>query len=168
MIELEKTAPKRPADAATTQGGAVDESGPRVAPRPIRTSIWRGIKHLCPACGDGALYSSYLKVSDTCPSCSEELHHQRADDAPPYITIFIVGHIVIPALLLLEQTYSPPTWVHMSIWLPLIVVLSLLILPRVKGAFVGLQWALRMHGFDPNDTTDDIYTAALEAEPQRR
>ncbi len=93
------------------------------------------------------MYRQYLKVADACPSCGEELHHQRADDAPPYFTILIVGHIIIGGLLLLEQSYAPPTWVHLSIWLPLTLVLSLWMLPRVKGGLVGLQWALRMHGF---------------------
>lgn len=114
----------------------------------------RGLAHTCPACGEGALYSSYLKVHDTCPTCHEELFHQRADDAPPYITIFIVGHIIIPGMLLLEQAYAPATWVHLTIWMPLLLVLSLTILPRVKGVFVGLQWALRMHGFDPDAEPD--------------
>ena len=75
------------------------------------------------------------------------MSHQRADDAPAYFTMAIVGHLVIGGLLALEQAYAPPTWVHMSIWLPLTLVLSLVLLPIVKGALVGLQWAYRMHGF---------------------
>jgi uncharacterized protein (DUF983 family) len=75
------------------------------------------------------------------------LHHHRADDAPPYFTIFIVGHIVVGGVLALEQALAPADWVQAVIWLPLTIVLSLLILPRVQGAHVGLQWALRMHGF---------------------
>ncbi len=117
------------------------------ADRPVQGAMLNGLRHRCPKCGTGALYKSYLKVNDACPACGEELHHQRADDAPPYVTIFIVGHIVVGGILSLEQSYEPPTWVHLSIWLPLLLVLSLWLLPRVKGAFVGLQWALRMHGF---------------------
>ena len=128
-----------------------------------KRNIWqamrRGLGHTCPACGTGTLYSRYLKVNDTCPNCNEELHHQRADDAPPYITIFIVGHIVIPGILVLEKLYAPATWVHLLIWIPLLLVLSLTILPRVKGLFVGLQWALHMHGFNPNPEPDLFDTA---------
>ena len=47
----------------------------------------------CPACGQGALYGKYLKVVDRCGTCGEELHHQRADDAPPYFTMIITGHV---------------------------------------------------------------------------
>ena len=59
----------------------------------------------------------------------------------------IVGHVVIAGVLVLEKAYAPPSWVHLALWLPLTVILSLWLLPRVKGALVGLQWALRMHGF---------------------
>jgi uncharacterized protein (DUF983 family) len=116
-------------------------------PRSIQTSLLRGLCQSCPACGKGSLYRAYLKIADTCPACGEELHHQRADDAPPYFTMLIVGHVVVAGVLVLERAFAPPGWVHMALWLPLTVFLSLYFLPRVKGALVGLQWALRMHGF---------------------
>jgi uncharacterized protein (DUF983 family) len=116
-------------------------------PRSLLGALRRGFAHKCPACGEGALYRNYLKVADACSRCGEELHHHRADDAPPYFTILIVGHVVGGGILLLEQAYAPETWVHYAIWLPLLLVMTLWLLPRVKGALVGLQWALRMHGF---------------------
>ena len=110
-------------------------------------AVKSGWKQKCPACNEGALYRAYLKVNDTCPACGEELHHQRADDAPPYFTMFITGHVVVGGILWTEKTFSPPTWVHLAIWLPALVLLSLWLLPRVKGALIGYQWANRMHGF---------------------
>jgi uncharacterized protein (DUF983 family) len=124
--------------------------------RPVLPAMLRGLAHTCPACGKGALYKSYLKVADTCPACGEELHHQRADDAPPYFTIFIVGHVIVGGILSLEQAFAPDTWVHLVIWLPLLLVMSLLLLPRIKGAVVGQQWAMRMHGF--SGRPDEIET----------
>jgi uncharacterized protein (DUF983 family) len=59
----------------------------------------------------------------------------------------VVGHLVIGGLLGLERALAPPTWVQLAIWLPLALVSTLLLLPRIKGALVGLQWALYMHGF---------------------
>jgi uncharacterized protein (DUF983 family) len=117
-------------------------------------SIWRGILGRCPNCGKGHLFRAYLKVADRCESCGEDLHHHRADDAPPYFTMFIVGHVVVGAILATEVAYHPAIWIHMAIWLPLTVILSLWLLPRVKGAVVGLQWATRMHGFDPEHAAD--------------
>lgn len=122
-------------------------------PRSVQGAILRGLMLRCPACGQGSLFRAYLKVRDACPHCAEELHHHRADDAPPYFTILIVGHIVIGGVLALEQALSPADWIQAAVWLPLTVLLSVLILPRVKGALVGLQWALRMHGFGGVDDT---------------
>jgi uncharacterized protein (DUF983 family) len=117
------------------------------ASRNVYQSLMRGLRGKCPACGEGELSARYLKIADHCPKCGEELFHQRADDAPPYVTIFIVGHIVVPLLMLVERNWSPEPWVHLVLWGPLTLLLTLVILPRIKGAFVGLQWALRMHGF---------------------
>ncbi len=115
--------------------------------RAVMPALLRGARTTCPACGRGPLYRAFLKVHDTCPSCGEALHHQRADDAPAYFTMVIVGHVVVGGLLSVEQAFAPPSWVQLSIWLPATVILSLLLLPRVKGMLIGMQWALRMHGF---------------------
>jgi uncharacterized protein (DUF983 family) len=93
------------------------------------------------------MFRAYLKVADECPRCHEELHHHRADDAPPYFTILIVAHIVVGGILAMEQAFQPADWLQAAIWVPVTLLTSLLVLPRVKGALVGLQWALRMHGF---------------------
>jgi uncharacterized protein (DUF983 family) len=125
--------------------------------RDWKTAIVRGGLKRCPSCGKGRLFTSYLDIAEGCPSCSEPLHHQRADDAPPYFTIFVVGHIVIPMLLVVEKLWHPELWIHFVVWLPLTLLLTLWLLPVAKGATVGLQWALRMHGF-ANET--DVAAAA--------
>jgi uncharacterized protein (DUF983 family) len=94
------------------------------------------------------MFRAYLKVNAACPVCGENLSHQRADDAPPYITMLIVGHIVVAGVLAAEDVWpNSPLWLDALIWLWITFVMSLLLLPRVKGALVGYQWALRMHGF---------------------
>jgi uncharacterized protein (DUF983 family) len=118
----------------------------------------------CPACGSGAMFRRYLKVADHCARCGEALHHQRADDAPPYFTIVIVGHVVVSLVLAVEMAYRPPLWAHAALWLPLTVILTLLVLPVVKGALVALQWALLMHGFDP-DAEDEFELARAAPAP---
>jgi len=125
---------------------------PHCLSRQDRRSPWlaigRGLRARCPACGHGGLYEGYLRIGNACGHCGEALHHHRADDAPPYFTMLIVGHVVVALVLAAEIALSPPLWVHMLVWLPLTIVASLLLLPIVKGAVLGLQWALRMHGFD--------------------
>jgi uncharacterized protein (DUF983 family) len=125
--------------------------------RPIMQSMRRGSAGKCPACGTGKLYRQYLKVADSCPECAEELHHHRADDAPPYFTILIVGHFIVAGVMMVEDYFHPDYWVHILMWFPLTIGLSLLLLPRVKGALVGLQWALRMHGFAGPDAFDPAH-----------
>ena len=115
--------------------------------RRVFRAMFLGFGRRCPKCGQGALYQGMLRVRDVCANCAEALHHQRAHDAPPYFTILIVGHIIVPLMLLLEKAASPSTPVHLALWLPLTLALTLWFLPRVKGALVGLQWAARMHGF---------------------
>ncbi len=116
-------------------------------PRSWTSACFRGLAKRCPACGKGRLFSGFLSVNPTCANCGLELHHQRADDAPPYLTIFVVGHIVVPLMLLVEKLWHPDLWIHFALWLPLTLGLSLWLLPRVKGAVIGLQWAFGMHGF---------------------
>jgi uncharacterized protein (DUF983 family) len=142
------------------------EGGPLGA-RPIFASMLRGAARKCPACGVGAMFRRYLKVADACPHCGEELHHHRADDAPAYFTIVIVGHIVVSLVLVVEMAYRPALWVHAALWLPLTVILTLVLLPSVKGALVGLQWALRMHGFDP-ESKDEIAESFGATQASRR
>jgi uncharacterized protein (DUF983 family) len=110
-------------------------------------AIKRGMRCRCPNCGEGRMFNRFLKVAPSCPACGEDLSHHRADDLPPYITIVIVGHIVVTAILFVFGRWEWPTTVHLLVWLPLTLVLCLALLQPTKGAVVGLQWALRMHGF---------------------
>jgi uncharacterized protein (DUF983 family) len=116
--------------------------------RPVGQAIKRGFLGHCPACGQGKMFRAYLKVADNCDVCGEELHHHRADDAPAYFTILIVAHFIVAGLLATEFVApDTPFWVPVLFWGALTLVCSLLLLPRIKGALVGLQWANRMHGF---------------------
>jgi uncharacterized protein (DUF983 family) len=123
----------------------------RPAPAPAPRDSWaaarRGWACRCPSCGEGRLFTAFLKVADRCAACGTELHHHRADDAPPYFTMFVVGHVVIGLLLAVEKRFQPDLWVHIALWVPATIVMSLWLLPRIKGALIGWQWALRMHGF---------------------
>jgi uncharacterized protein (DUF983 family) len=117
--------------------------------RKIGRSLWRGFRGRCPSCGEGKMFYRYLKVNDKCPVCGEELFHQRADDAPPYMTIFVVGHIIGASMLIVEDKWpDAPLSLHIAIWPVLTIILSLALLPMMKGALISYQWALRMHGFD--------------------
>ena len=125
----------------TDQAQTMDED------RPVGRSLRRGWRCRCPNCGSGPILRGYLKVRDTCPVCSEELFHHRADDGPAYLTILIVGHLMAPLILMVFTHYRPDPWVLASVFWVGTVALSLFLLPRLKGAVVAMQWAKRMHGF---------------------
>ncbi len=132
------------------------EKGCRSTSRNAWQAIGKGMRGICPACSAGRMFRAYLKVNDICPHCGEELYHHRADDAPPYLTILVVGHIV-GSLMLLTETYWPdaPIWLHAMIWPTLALILSLWFLPILKGGLIAYQWALRMHGFDGRQASPD-------------
>jgi uncharacterized protein (DUF983 family) len=122
--------------------------------RDVWTAIKRGFRGRCPRCGEGKLFRAFLKVDNNCSVCGLDFTPHRADDLPAYLVIIIVGHLVVPTALFIETDYSPPVWLQLATYLPLTLVLSLALLQPVKGAVVGVQWALRMHGFDDNAPGD--------------
>lgn len=113
-------------------------------------SMWaalsRGAANRCPSCGQGTLFRGYLRVAERCTACGAPVGRIRADDAPPYFTIFIVGHVVIPLMLLAERGYTPSPWTMAAVFLPLTLLLSLVLLRPVKGATVGLMMRLGITG----------------------
>ena len=119
-------------------------SGTMRASWPAMRKGWCG---KCPNCGSGPLLSGYLTVRKSCPVCREEFYHHRADDGPAYLTILLVGHIMAPLLLIVFETFRPEPLILFTIFALGSVVLSLYLLPRLKGAIVGLQWARLMYGF---------------------
>lgn len=120
------------------------------AKRDLWSAMKRGFRCRCPRCGEGKMFRAFLKTANNCSVCGLDFTPHRADDLPAYLVIVIVGHIVVPIALSIETNYSPAVWLQLAIYLPLTLVMSLALLQPVKGAVVGLQWALRMHGFDEN------------------
>src|ERR1700727_70004 len=116
--------------------------------RDVWQALSRGFRGRGPRCGEGKLFRAFLKPADSCSVCGQDFTPHRADDLPAYLVIVIVGHIVVPLALMIETNYSPPVALQLAIYLPLTFVASLALLQPVKGAVVGMQWALRMHGFD--------------------
>jgi uncharacterized protein (DUF983 family) len=115
--------------------------------RPVWPAVRNGLRHRCPACGRGPLFSSYLKTVPRCADCGEDLSHQRADDGPAYLTVLIVCHVVGVALHLLVQHTDLGPGMIAGLLSGLAIPLSLALLPSMKGLMIGVQWAKRMHGF---------------------
>jgi len=101
----------------------------------IRSFICR-----CPRCGQGRLFARYLKPVASCSVCGEALGHIRADDGPAWLTILLVGHILGPLMLAIIPNTTWPDWLSMMVWPLAALALSLMLLPRAKGVFIGLIW----------------------------
>lgn len=126
--------------------GRVSVSKPHAVP--ALQAVRRGLLGRCPACGQGRLFGRFLKVADHCDACGQAFHHHRADDFPAYIVIILVGHVVGYGIYTAETRFEDvPLWFQVIAWPVLTLVLCLALLQPVKGAVVGLQYALRMHGF---------------------
>lgn len=115
--------------------------------RPLRASIIRGLRCRCPNCGEGPVFQGFLQVRPQCSHCGEDLSHQRADDLPAYLNIFIVGHVVIGFMLLVMQLDLMGMWTTTIVTALLCVIAAFTLMRPLKGMVVGMQWALRMHGF---------------------
>jgi uncharacterized protein (DUF983 family) len=126
-------------------------------------ALWRGFRGRCPACGKGAMFRAFLKVDDCCPHCAEELHHHRADDFPAYLVIVIVGHILVPIVLMVETEIAPAIWISMTLWPSIALAMSLSLLQPIKGAVVAIQWYLGMHGFEPAQKARVLAAAAASS-----
>ena len=113
------------------------------------SAMKRGLMHRCPHCGEGRLYRAYLKVADACPACGHELGQYRADDGPAYFTILLVGHLVVAPMLAIYFVWKGPLAVMLPLTLVLLAVISLSLLPRVKGFLVALLYSLGTTGEHP-------------------
>ncbi|MEM7723837.1 MAG: DUF983 domain-containing protein [Pseudomonadota bacterium] len=121
------------------------ETGP--PERPAWPAIRKGLRGRCPDCGEGRIFSGYLKLRPTCAACGEDLSHARADDGPAYLSILVTAKIVGTAMLFTFERVQLSPLVMAGVFSTLSIVMALWLLPRFKGLILGVQWAKRMHGF---------------------
>lgn len=105
----------------------------------------RGLARHCPNCGEGHLFSGYLKVQPSCEACGHDNSAYRADDGPAYFTILLVGHLIVAPLLCFSFIWTWPVGLVLTLTLSLVAASTLVLLPYVKGGFIGVQWGSRAH-----------------------
>ena len=115
---------------------------------PLRRSVLRGLSHKCPACGQGPLFGRYLKVQPHCARCDHELALYPADDGPAYLTIILIGHLIIAPLLIFPIIWQSDPRYSLPIILGVLTVITLSALPRIKGGWIGLMYALQVTSRD--------------------
>ena len=114
----------------------------------LKTAIRRAVMGRCPACGEGKLMRSYLKQVESCAACGEGFGHIRADDAAPWGTIILVGHVFLPFAFMVDMDFMP-TWAAMLLLAGLFSLISLAVLPRAKALFLAILWQTRAPGYRP-------------------
>lgn len=140
---------------------AMTQAPPHASHRETWPAIQMGLKCRCPACGEAPLFERFLKPYVACPTCQQHWHHHQADDFPAYLVIFIVGHIMVPLVILANQMFQLSTGLQMLLWPGLTALFALGLLQPVKGGVIAYQWARQMHGFRmqsdirDNDITPD-------------
>jgi uncharacterized protein (DUF983 family) len=75
---------------------------------PVRVwlAIIRAVSGRCHACGGGKFLKSYLHQVDRCFLYDESFGQIHADNGPAWLTIGIVGHILVPMALFTETIFS--------------------------------------------------------------
>jgi uncharacterized protein (DUF983 family) len=122
---------------------------------PLVPSVMRGLKGRCPNCGEGELFWRYLKVQGRCPKCDHDLARYPADDGPAYVTILLIGHLVVAPLLFFPIIWRAPAYLSLPIILSALAVITLAALPRIKGGWIGLMYALGVRQQDAHLHTAD-------------
>jgi uncharacterized protein (DUF983 family) len=102
--------------------------------------IAKGLRCRCPRCGQGRLFQGFLNLRPRCESCGLDYGFADAGDGPAVFVIFFAGFVVVFSALLVEVLYQPPFWLHALLWLPLILITTLLPLRPMKGLLIALQY----------------------------
>jgi len=126
---------------------AVDHSAPAYLPLSYLQAGLRGLTGKCPRCGEARLFRKWLKPVDRCPACGQDWSLQRADDFPPYVAIFITGHLMFALVILLVSDLRLGMAVAAAIVVPAAIATMLSILQPAKGAIIAAQWWLGLVGF---------------------
>ena len=112
------------------------------SPPVVLTGLLRGTCRTCPACGRGKLFCGYLAVRPICAVCGNDNEQYPSDDFAPYVTISLVLHILVPALLLADRTWAMSSLFEGALAIPIFLVATLALLPFTKGAVIGFSWAV--------------------------
>jgi uncharacterized protein (DUF983 family) len=106
----------------------------------LRIPVLRGLAGRCPRCGKGKLFSGFLTLKPRCDACGLDFSFADAADGPAFFVMFFSGFVVAGSALAVEALYAPPFWVHAVLWIPLILITTLLPLRPIKGLLVALQY----------------------------
>jgi uncharacterized protein (DUF983 family) len=103
----------------------------------------------CPRCSKGSLFAGLLDVADRCPECDLDFAAQDAGDGPIALVVLVLGALVVGLAFVTEILFAPPFWVHLLLWIPVIVGGSILLLRPFKAWLIGQHYRHRAPGSHP-------------------
>ncbi|MGE0034108.1 MAG: DUF983 domain-containing protein [Xanthobacteraceae bacterium] len=106
----------------------------------LNSALMKGLSCRCPRCGKGKLFNGFLALAPRCDACGLDYAFVDTADGPAFFVMFIAGFIVAGAALAVEVAYEPPYWVHAALWMPLILLTTIVPLRPMKGLMVALQY----------------------------
>lgn len=101
---------------------------------------WRG---LCPRCGQGRMFKSWLKIVDTCDCCGLDYRFAAPDDGPAFFSLCIIALPLIAVVVWIQVAFDPPIWVHLLTSAPVMIAGTLAPLRPIKGWLVASQFVNR-------------------------
>lgn len=111
--------------------------------RSTKEAIALGFAGRCPRCGMGRIFKGRLEIVDACPVCGLVLSEHDAGDGAVVPALLILGSILVALALWVEFRFEPAVWVHVVLWGPIGTLMTLWLLPRLKGIGVALQHRYR-------------------------
>lgn len=124
---------------------AAPNAGP---PWPTVPPLQAGLRCRCPRCGQGRLFKGLLTVADRCTVCGLDLSPHDSGDGPAVFVIFFLGLLVVPLALTMESLLSPPIWLHLVVWPPVIIALAIALLRPMKATLVAYHFQNLRHEYD--------------------
>lgn len=104
-----------------------------------------GIRCRCPHCGEGPLFRGFLRTYPRCESCGTDLSFAEGTEGPAVFIIFIVGFVIVAAAAVTEMLFHPHPLLHLALWIPATIILSLLLLRPLKALMIALQYHHMVH-----------------------
>ncbi|SFJ97946.1 DUF983 domain-containing protein [Methylocapsa palsarum] len=102
--------------------------------------IFTGIRGRCPRCGEGRLFSGFLKLAPRCEKCGLDYGFADPADGPAFFAMSAMAFPILGFALWLDAVHEPPWWIHLVTTLPLLIVLCVLPLRPLKGWLVCSQY----------------------------
>lgn len=100
---------------------------------------------LCPECGAKTLFAGPARFSERCSGCGLDYSGFNVGDGPAALLTLLIGALIIILAIILDSAVRPPFWVHVVIWVPFTIAMTIYALRVSKGALLAAEHYNRAH-----------------------